>query len=221
MGKIIVVRINQTRTVTNGKAVLESDFEAGNPLNTKTNYQLDIFGSGDRQGGEDITTSRVMGTIFYHITSESLSNNTTYISNIFRENLEDLNSVAKKVQDEMYDKSPFYIKFDTILASAKETVGSTYFLITNQNDILINISDEHKKLYSALLFVKLIEDIYNKASDWPRISWDEYYNDGFPVTLNWELVVNNLAKVFVKDLQKESNSVQTSAETTPTPRPVA
>lgn len=221
MGKIIVVRINQTRTATNGKAVLESDFEAGNPLNTKTNYQLDIFGSGDRQGGEDISTSRVMGTIFYHITSESLSNNTTYISNIFRQNLEDLNSVAKKVQDEMYDKSPFYIKFDTILASAKETVGSTYFLITNQNDILKNISEENKKLYSALLFVKLIEDIYNKASDWPRISWDEYYDDGFPVTLNWELVVNNLAKVFVKDLQKESNSVQTSAETTPTPRPVA
>jgi hypothetical protein len=62
--------------------------------------------------------------------------------------------------------------------------------------------------------------MYDKASEWPRISWDEYYNDGTPVTLNWELVVNNLAKVFVKDLQKESQSVQDANESLPLPRSV-
>jgi len=35
--------------------------------------------------------------------------------------------------------------------------------------------------------------------------------------LNWELVISNLARVFVKDLQKESSSVQTAADLTSIP----
>jgi hypothetical protein len=32
------------------------------------------------------------------------------------------------------------------------------------------------------------------------VGWDEYYPDGSPVTLNWELVVNGLARVYTETL---------------------
>jgi hypothetical protein len=30
--------------------------------------------------------------------------------------------------------------------------------------------------------------------------WDEYYEDGTPVTLNWELITNGLGKVYTAGL---------------------
>jgi hypothetical protein len=32
------------------------------------------------------------------------------------------------------------------------------------------------------------------------VEWDEYYDDGTPVTLNWELIINGLAKVYTASL---------------------
>ena len=34
--------------------------------------------------------------------------------------------------------------------------------------------------------------------------WDEYYEDGTPVTLNWELVINGLGKVYTASLSLNS-----------------
>lgn len=66
----------------------------------------------------------------------------------------------------------------------------------------------------------MLENIYSIASSWPIRSWDEYYPDGHPVSLNWELVVNNLAQVDPTSLQQESQSVQTAVETAPIPRAI-
>jgi hypothetical protein len=60
--------------------------------------------------------------------------------------------------------------------------------------------------------MRVIRDIYQKVSDWPNISWDEYYEDGTPASLNWELVVNNLAKVYTTGLLIEQKSINTAAE---------
>ena len=46
--------------------------------------------------------------------------------------------------------------------------------------------------------------VYNKASEWPMTEWDEYYADGTPVTLNWELIINGLGKVYTASLSLNS-----------------
>jgi len=69
---------------------------------------------------------------------------------------------------------------------------------------------EYANLFIALVKIKNLEFIYNKVSDWPTITWDDYYEDSTPASLNWELVINNLARVYVKDLQTESESARPS-----------
>jgi len=49
--------------------------------------------------------------------------------------------------------------------------------------------------------ILLTNQMYQKASEWPIISWDEYYEDGSPITLNWELVINGLAKVYMDGIK--------------------
>lgn len=221
--KIFVLRINQTRyqsSYLGGKAVTEADFEPGSSLNNIQNYQLDIFGSGERQSSNSVNDSRVLATIFYKNSDQILLEARSYISNIFRSNLLNVTNIKNIVKNEIHNKSAFYIKFDNIFSSIESLIGNEYFNITNITDSLFNQSDEVKKLYSRLVYFKIIEKLYDKASEWPRVSWDEYYSDGSPITLNWELIVNNLAQVFVKDLQKESQSVVTADETLPMPTSV-
>jgi hypothetical protein len=62
------------------------------------------------------------------------------------------------------------------------------------------MTDYQKSLFSTCVAFRILEKIYGKASEWPLATWDEYYNDGSPVTLNWELVVNGLARVYTKGL---------------------
>jgi hypothetical protein len=52
------------------------------------------------------------------------------------------------------------------------------------------------------------------------VLWDEYYDDGTPYTLNWELVANNLATVFTNDLLTESNSVNKAKDSVGIPTKV-
>ena len=68
--------------------------------------------------------------------------------------------------------------------------------------------------------MKRLEQIYKSASRWPMVLWDEYYDDGTPYTLNWELVANNLATVFTNDLLTESNSVNKAKDSVGIPTKV-
>jgi hypothetical protein len=76
------------------------------------------------------------------------------------------------------------------------------------------------KLYNALVSYRVLNAIYEKTSEWPTIFWDEYYENGYPVTLNWELVSNNLAQVYAKQVQIESESVISAEESALMPRRV-
>ena len=71
-------------------------------------------------------------------------------------------------------------------------------------------------LFNALIDIKILELLYVKSSEWPLILWDEYYDDGTPATLNWELVVSNLAGVYTKGLlYNTSNFTLDTSNTTP------
>jgi hypothetical protein len=212
--KIIVARINKTRTetqVSDDTRMLEEQYEAGSTWNNIQNYQLDIFGrSSDGTIDQGNTSPRALGTIFYKGTPDAESGARIYVSNLFRQNISNLDDIKNKFKSEFYDKSPFNIKFNEIYDSVSSIIDDEYFNVTDPSDSLFSISSDQKLTFSRLVYIKILEDIYDVASRWPRIEWDEYYPDGTPVTLNWELVVNNLARVFIKDLQKESQSVQTS-----------
>jgi hypothetical protein len=210
--KIVIVRINQTRTdaktSTDARAQLSQDFEAGSQLNNLENYQLDIFGANS-------TNPRALGTIFYKYSQETLSSSAAYVAGIIRENqvTSDYDTTIKNIiKNDIYSKSPFYIKFEQIYQSIYDMDTDEVF--GYQSDETTNARVlTFRKLFTTLVYMKILEEIYNIASQWPMVSWDEYYPDGSPITINWELVANNLARVYVADLQKESESVQDVSET--------
>jgi hypothetical protein len=92
-----------------------------------------------------------------------------------------------------------------------------HFEITGETDPLLTITNDERKLFNDLVNFKILEVLYSKASEWPYISWDEYYNDGAPATLNWELVTNNLAQVYTVDLLRERASTGGLDRSIPTP----
>jgi hypothetical protein len=200
--KIFVLRVNPTRV---GKtAILEQDYEAGASQNIDANYVKDQF-------------ERTIGTIFYYLPELNIEKHKININNLFRNNQESLDTVQQKVQDDMYDQSPFRVKFNQIYSKIANTVEENYFDNFDNQDPLYGLSEENVKKYNILVYMKILEEIYNVVSEWPQVSWDEYYEDGHPYTLNWELVVNNLARVYVKDLQTESDSTLTSEESAAMP----
>jgi hypothetical protein len=200
--KIFVLRVNPTRV---GKtAILEQDYEAGASQNIDANYVKDQF-------------QRTIGTIFYYLPEVNIEKHKINIRNIFRSNEGSLDTVQTKVQDAMYDESPFRIKFNEIYSKIATTVKEEYFDNLDDQDSLYGLSEEYVKKYNILVYMKILEEIYNVVSEWPQVSWDEYYEDGHPYTLNWELVVNNLARVYVADLQTESDSVISAEESAAMP----
>jgi len=200
--KIFVLRVNPTRTGTT--AVLEQDYEAGASQNIDANYVKDQF-------------SRTIGTIFYYLPEENIGKHKVNINNLFRDNIGSLDTVLSKVQDDMYDQSPFRIKFNEIYNNIESTIKENYFDNLDDQDPLYGLSQENINKYNILVYMKILEEIYNLVSEWPQVSWDEYFENGHPYTLNWELVVNNLARVYVKDLQKESQSTITAGESAAMP----
>ena len=67
----------------------------------------------------------------------------------------------------------------------------------------------------------ILQNVYSTASEWPYIGWDEYYGDGSPVTLNWELVVQGLARVYTETLNYiKGQALVTTADSIPMPREV-
>lgn len=222
INKLIILRVNPTREGV-VSAIIEDDslgesYDAGASANTNSNYRKDTF-------------DRTIGTVFYYLPQNNIQSHKTFVSNLMRENLSALagdgESIKEIFRGTLFDKSPFSVKFKEIYAAIDSSIYSEqnefgqpqppqyiYYNITDTSDTLYYISDQMKRIYNNLVYMKVLEDIYEISSRWPQVSWDEYYNDGYPYTLNWELVINNLAKVYIKDLQSESSSVVSAAEQT-------
>jgi len=191
--KTFLLRVKKSRE--NGGLASESDienFEPGAGFNRETNYLQDIY-------------ERTLATVFYNVSEEKLISFKDFIFNLFVSNNFDKSKIEKAFKNS-FSNSVIYTKYQDIFNSIYSST-----VVDHISNYLIGNTEisnqELRKLFCAMVEMKRLEQIYKSASRWPMVLWDEYYDDGTPYTLNWELVANNLATVFTNDLLTESNSV--------------
>ena len=247
--KIFVIRINEKLFSPDSSAVsvLESDYEAGATVNTVRNYEK-----------EEIDSSNVLGTLFYHLPDDWVYSAISTISDLLRPAAIDTTSVMFDGQitltedqasgiadqlgidvDEVYglnwlnlpgapaplastsdfvsvfkatldSDSVFYNKFIQIYDAIDQYNSYYDFYELGQftsSDSLYGLSEEDKKKFSNIVGIYLLNKLYTTTNEWPRVSWDEYHEDGKPYTLNWEMVTRNLAKPKVDELLVAKPSV--------------
>jgi len=215
LNKVIVLRVNRSRESLAGT---NEDFDAGADYNKPSSYVQDQF-------------DRTIATIFYHFTDDVISQSVSFVSSIFNSLLESGNvnnfvEVKEKYKQKLDDLSVFFMGYDKLYAEVISSLvaENKYNFFENYvpelSELGQQLVENNYVVFDTLVYIKCLESVYETASQWPITLWDEYYEDGTPVTLNWELVVNNLAKVYVKDLQKESMSVVGSYEQAALPRRV-
>lgn len=200
LGKLIVLRINPNDP---SKILTADDIEAGAKENKPGNYAVAKTGKNNKDSND-----RYMASIFYRVDSmreeaiinkvrgiflripESTSNSIAYVRDKTKE-LVSLNSVIE---------TRFSIIFDAIIEQQKQVTDYIYFKVTGVDDPLNSLTATERAVFDAAVGILILQDVYSTASEWPYVGWDEYYPDGSPITLNWELVVNNLARVYTETL---------------------
>ena len=105
----------------------------------------------------------------------------------------------------------FSDRYSDLVTKAKDINKVNYFT-QYASASLQDISASFKNTYNAYVALRIVQYMYERVSEWPNVEWDEYYDDGTPVSLNYELVVNGLAKVYTKGLLIEQPSVIDSYE---------
>jgi len=227
-GKPFALKIYPKRTAFI-EAAEDEDMEAGSSANKPENYQKDKFG--------ETNTPRTLATIYYKPPQNIFNSNIDYVENVFRETINSTDSdlgdsafkfvITNNFKKSINNESIFYINFPTILRNVEATLQLSDYqeyipnfdiIVTLANDpfyqlllkdtTLENYDSQYANTFIALVKIKNLEYIYDKLVEWPTILWDEYYEDGSPVSLNWELVINNLARVYVNDIQTESQSAE-------------
>ena len=220
--KVFVLRMKVSNSSSND-VIFEAQFEPGATENRLENYTKDSFNGVEGQ--------RALGTVWYYQPESVINQAKDFVKQCFisnrGKNIEDAtsirNPIAIKFFDSIYKESPLYIKRAAIL----NKILSLNIQYTPPLDLTISALDDYgfneerlTRLYNDLVCFKVLEATYNKVDEWPTIFWDEYYEDGHPVTLNWELVANNLATVYTKQLLVESQSVISAEESALIPKQV-
>jgi hypothetical protein len=178
----------------------EDDFSPGSKFNNLENYM-----KGKYYGKNE--AEKTIGTIFYRIIPEDLNSIILEIRSFFVKNILDLSeTLIEKFRNNIYDQSIFHKKYDSIYSFISRLNKKNYFEVTGDLDPLKNISNENINIFNNFVSFKILQTLYSKASEWPYVGWDEYYNDGLPATLNWELISNNLAQVYTMDLLRSRPS---------------
>jgi hypothetical protein len=208
IGRLVVLRINPDLT-SKDVILTEDDLEAGGSKNVKDNYAKAIKAKG--WTGQD----RYMATIFYKTDNSTYSQIVNQVRAAFRKHINVGNQFESKVKGEIlgsiYQTSIFNRYFEKMYDSLYELDTLTErFESRGDSDPLKNISVNQKKIFSTLVSLLVTLKVYEKASEWPTNGWDEYYDDGSPLTLNWELIINGLAKVYNKGLLLNTSPSQTS-----------
>jgi len=204
--KVFLLRVKKSRET--GGLASESDienFEPGAGFNKETNYLKEIY-------------DRTLATIFYNVSGEKLISLKDFVYNLFVSNNFNKSKIEEAFKDSFFDsvmRTKYRVIFNSIYSSALVDHISNYII---GNSEITN--PELRKLFCAMVEMKRLEQIYKSASRWPMVLWDEYYDDGTPYTLNWELVVNNLATVFTNDLLTESDSVNKAIDSVGIPTKV-
>lgn len=202
--KLFVVRIAKSRT-TDGLAS-DLDYEAGQQANKESNYLKEIYG-------------RTLGTIFYKIQESKTIKYRELVYNWLLNRTDNSGHLdLDKLKVDVSNSLQSVVFQGTSTNSTSERFNSILNAIKNKDitDHAANYPDNQNlkvsstsKMFSALVELKILDEIYINAAKWPFTLWDEFYDDGTPVTLNWELVGNGFADVFGHDMQTNSDSVQT------------
>lgn len=188
-----VVRVSPNDQSANS-IYTEDDLLPGSKLNTFNSYLKGVhYGENDRE--------KALGTIFYRMQVDDKDNLVLSIRDFFIKNSgQDVIQLKKSFKATVFPDSLLGIKFDEIYNSIYSSEMKEYFETSGPSDPLFSLSPEKIKLFNDLVNIRILETLYSKASEWPYIAWDEYYEDGVPATLNWELVANNMAQVYTVDL---------------------
>jgi hypothetical protein len=219
--KIFVLRVAPNGQFSAEVTLNTEVFDAGAAQNTPDNYLQDTSVQDNGFGQKtEITYGRTLGTIFHRIPTSEIDLIISQIRSIFIDKSSNITQVKQAVKDSIYSDKMLNAgvqvlnqKFDTAYAEVEKLNSDrNYFSTTGEEDPLSNLSEDKVKVFNNLVEIKIIESLYAKASEWPLILWDEYYSDGTPASLNWELVIANLANVYTKSLLYNMDSVNLDSE---------
>ena len=232
-GKVFVLRISPKIS----KIVLTSDdYEAGSTYNNPEYYSTAIKGQSYLQSDD-----RYMASVFYRTEEDVYNSIISRIRGIFlaipESTSNSINYVKDKVKELINPQSVIYSRFDVLYETIFEQQASyintpppysttpddgyIHFETIGSSDPLLGLTNAEKRSYDVLVALMILFRVYEKASEWPMAEWNEYYNDGSPITLNWELVTTGLAKVYTAGLTlREGPALQTVGELIAMPREV-
>lgn len=215
--KLFILRVSPSIEFSNQVISLnENPFDAAAKENEPVNYLKDTTVRDNGFGEKKIVSyDRTLGSIFYRVSQKEVEQTISFVRNTFIEknNIKDL--IKDTIRASMYSgqlanagTQVIPARFEEIMVELQNFVtrpeggDNYYYSIIDDQDPLkkLNLNEEEIKLYNSYVDIKLLELLYSKASEWPLILWDEYYDDGTPATLNWEMVTANLASVYTQSL---------------------
>lgn len=199
--KLIVLRISP-KTNKVSASFVSDDFEAGETqYNNPSYYELDVF-------------DRILGTIFYQAPDDIIQKIIIESNSIFDKNSKSSIDTLKTSLANSFYIETFKTRYSSI-ADAIVSQKIVDYSSQSESSSISSMSASKKNIYNRYVTVRILQYIYDKVSEWPNVEWDEYYEDGTPVSLNWELVTKNLANVYTKGLLIEQPSVITAIENMP------
>jgi hypothetical protein len=215
--KLFILRVAPSIEFSNKIiSVNENPFEAAAKANEPENYLKDTSVKDNGFGEKKIISyDRTLGTIFYRASEKEIKETISFVRKIFIEKNKNMSLIEDAIQKSMRSAQLgnagtqiIHARFTHIMneltnsVTRKEDGDNYYYSVTGDQDPLqkLNLTEQEITLYNSYVDIKLLELLYSKASEWPLILWDEYYDDGTPATLNWEMVVANLASVYTDSL---------------------
>jgi hypothetical protein len=215
--KLFILRVAPSIEFSNKIiSVNENPFEAAAKANEPENYLKDTSVKDNGFGEKKIISyDRTLGTIFYRASEKEIKETISFVRKIFIEKNKNMSLIEDAIQKSTRSAQLgnagtqiIHARFTHIMneltnsVTRKEDGDNYYYSVTGDQDPLqkLNLTKQEITLYNSYVDIKLLELLYSKASEWPLILWDEYYDDGTPATLNWEMVVANLASVYTNSL---------------------
>ena len=220
-GKLIVLRINPkdpSKIIT-----VDNAYEPGSEQNIPANY-TSAYKAGSYANSED----RYMATVFSSTSSNVYENLIQELRSIFiaQQNTQFIvdfkETIKENVRKKFYQDSIMFINFNKMYTSLDAMSDLLeHFVPTGTSDPLNSLGEVEKRHFNVLMNILITNELYEKSSEWPVVSWDEYYEDGNPVTLNWELITSGLAQVYMTGTQYQQKSVETPKDYMPQLNPVS
>lgn len=209
--KIFVLRVSPENVTA---SFTEQDFEAGS---VKSLERKTIHGKASpAYYDKDVFGERVLGTIFYKAPEQAMDSIIRETNSLFEKYKKASSTDLLTQLASSFSPGVFSDRYSDLVSKAKDINKIDYFA-QYASSSLQSTSASVKQTYNAYVSLRVIQYIYEKVSEWPNVEWDEYYEDGTPVSLNYELVINGLAKVYTKGLLIEQPSVIDSYESAAMP----